>query len=388
VLKRLLINNFRSFRRADIAMRPLNVLVGPNMGGKSNLLDALRFLYECWFPQQGTYGPVNALVKRGGIDEVLWKGGSDRLLSIGVEFIDPARPDATLIYKIELVGGTAGYVNIQTEELFLVEGEKEHPLIKRENDGRWMVNADGQQLIKVHAERSAMELAPPNWDGYALKQFAQNWRYYDLVPSLMKQMNQVGAGGVLDPQGRNLSAWLMWIQTRSPEAFERITEVVRDVFPGVRRLLTWPTQQSTVFLASEERALGRPTPLNQMSDGELAFIAYLSLLCAPDDLGGTLFLIEEPENHLHPRLLETLVSLLRQTWEEVLGRSVPPSQVVLTTHSPYLVDQMELEEILWIEKKNGETVVVRPSEKGDLRRLVDDKALGLGDLLLAGALGA
>ena len=119
-------------------------------------------------------------------------GREDRpLLSIGVEFIDPARPDATLIYKIELVGGTAGYVNIQTEELFLVEGEKEHPLIKRENDGRWMVNADGQQLIKVHAERSAMELAPPNWDGYALKQFAQNWRYYDLVPSLTKQMNQV-----------------------------------------------------------------------------------------------------------------------------------------------------------------------------------------------------
>ena len=179
----------------------------------------------------------------------------------------------------------------------------------------------------------------------------------------------------------------MWIQTRSPEAFERITEVVRDVFPGVRRLLTWPTQQSTVFLASEERALGRPTPLTRCPT-----VSWLSSLTFPSCALRTIlaghYSIEEPENHLHPRLLETLVSLLRQTWEEVLGRSVPPSQVVLTTHSPYLVDQMELEEILWIEKKNGETVVVRPSEKGDLRRLVDDKALGLGDLLLAGALGA
>jgi predicted ATPase len=124
-----------------------------------------------------------------------------------------------------------------------------------------------------------------------------------------------------------------------------------------------------------------------MSDGELAFIAYLSLLCAPDDPGGTLFLVEEPENHLHPRLLETLVSLLRQSWEEVSERSVPPSQIVLTTHSPYLIDQMELDEIIWIEKRDGETTVIRPSDKTHLRKLVDDKALGLGDLMLAGALG-
>jgi predicted ATPase len=231
-----------------------------------------------------------------------------------------------------------------------------------------------------------MELAPRNWDGYPLKWFAQNWRHYHLVPSLMKQPNQVGAGGVLEHQGQNLSAWLMWLQTRAPENFNRIAEVARDVFPEIRRILTWPTQQGTVYLASEEQALARPTPLIQMSDGELAFIALLSLVCAPDGLGGTLFLVEEPENHLHPRLLETIVALLRQVQEEVSDRNVP-SQILLTTHSPFLVDQMNLDEILWIEKRRGETVVVRPSDKTHLRKLVEDKALGLGDLMLAGALG-
>jgi predicted ATPase len=356
------------------------------MGGKSNLLDALRFLYESWFPQAGTYGPVNALVRRGGIDEVLWKGGQDRLLSVGVDFTDPARPDRSFKYGIELVGGASGYVNIQSERLILLEGEKQCPLITRESEGRWLVNADGQRLLTVEAERSAMELAPRNWDGYPLKWFAQNWRHYHLVPSLMKQPNQVGAGGVLEHQGQNLSAWLMWLQTRAPENFNRIAEVARDVFPEIRRILTWPTQQGTVYLASEEQALARPTPLIQMSDGELAFIALLSLVCAPDGLGGTLFLVEEPENHLHPRLLETIVALLRQVQEEVSDRNVP-SQILLTTHSPFLVDQMNLDEILWIEKRRGETVVVRPSDKTHLRKLVEDKALGLGDLMLAGALG-
>jgi predicted ATPase len=389
VLTRLILRNFKSFRDADVSLGPLNVVVGPNMGGKSNLLDAFRFLYECWFPDGGTYGPLGAITRRGGIDEVLWKGrgAAARLLSIGIEFADPVQPRRGFQYKIELIGGPSGYVNVQTEDLILLENGEQCPLIKRERDSRWLVNADGQLLASIEPQRSAMEFAPPNWEGSPLKWFAQNWRYYNLVPSMMKQLNQVGAGGVLEPQGQNLSAWMMWLQTRAPEVFSRITEITRDTFPGVRRLLTWPNQQSTVYLSSEEEALARPIPLLQMSDGELAFIAYVSLLYAPDNLGGTLILIEEPENHLHPRLLETLVSLLRQFWEEVSERSVPTSQIVLTSHSPFLVDQTSLDEIVWIGKRDGETFVIRPGDKTDLRKLVEDKALGLGDLMLAGALG-
>jgi predicted ATPase len=387
MLKRLQAENFKSLRAFDVSLGSLNVLVGPNMGGKSNIIDALRFLYESWFPQPGAYGPTNALTRRGGIDEVLWKGGQDKLLSIGVEFEDPARPARHFDYRIELVSGAAGYVNIQAEQLILREGEKRYQLIERDKEGRWLVNANSDRLVSIQAERSAMELAPPNWDGYPLKWFAQNWRQYQLVPALMNQVNQVTMGGVLQPHGENLSAWLMWLQTRSPESFDRISEVARDVFPEIRRLLTWPTQQGTVFLTSQEQALLRPTPVHQMSGGEIAFIAFLSLICAPDDLSGTLFLIEEPENHLHPKLLETLASLLRQVRQEVEDRDVALSQIVLTTHSPYMLDQMNLDEIVWVEKKEGETRALRPNDKKHLRRLVDDKALGLGELMLSGALG-
>jgi predicted ATPase len=387
MLKRLQARNFKSLRAVDVSLDWFNVLVGPNMGGKSNILDALRFLYESWFPQPGTYGPVNALARRGGVDEVLWKGGQDKLLSISIEFEDPAQPANHFDYTIELVSGAAGYVNIQAEQLILREGEKQYQLIERDKQGRWLVNANSDRLVSIQAERSAMELAPPNWDGYPLKWFAQNWRQYQLVPALMNQVNQVTTGGVLQPHGENLSAWLMWLQTRSPQSFDRISEVARDVFPEIRRLLTWPTQQGTVFLTSQEQALLRSTPVYQMSSGEIAFIAFLSLICAPDDLSGTLFLIEEPENHLHPKLLETLISLLRQVRQEVEDRNVARSQIVLTTHSPYMLDQVNLDEIVWVEKKEGETRVLRPNDKKHLRRLVDDKALGLGELMFSGALG-
>jgi predicted ATPase len=386
VLTRLTACNFKSLREIDVRLGSLNVMVGPNMGGKSNVIDALRFLYEAWSPQGGASGLVTALVRRGGIDEVLWKGGGARFLSLGVEFTEPAAPHRRYRYRIDLVGGAGGYFVIQAEHLVLLEGEQELQLIAQEGQDRWLVNADGGKLITVGAQSSAMEQAPPNWDGRPLKWFAQNWRYYQLIPGLMRQLNSVGEGAVLNPHGQNLSAWLMWLQTRAPERFSRIGEVVHDVFPDVRRLLTWPTQQGMVNLVSEEQALAKPVPLLQMSDGELALIALLSLICAPDELGGTLFFVEEPENHLHPRLLETLVALLRQVQAEVSDHSIP-SQVLLTTHSPYLADQMNLDEILWVERRNGETTVVRPSDSAHLRRLVEDKALGLGDLMLTGTLG-
>jgi predicted ATPase len=119
----------------------------------------------------------------------------------------------------------------------------------------------------------------------------------------------------------------------------------------------------------------------------LVFIAFLSLICAPDELSGTLFSVEEPENHLHPKLLEALVELLRQAQQQVTDRGAQPAQIMLTTQSPYLVDQMNLDEVIWVAKRNGESKAIRPSDKAQLRALVEDKSLGLGDLMFSGAIG-
>ncbi|MGA3039756.1 MAG: AAA family ATPase [Bryobacteraceae bacterium] len=386
MITRVRARNFKSLRDVDISLGLLNVLVGPNMGGKSNVLDLFRFLYQCWFPQAATFGPGNALTQRQGIDEVLWKGSQGQPLSIGIE-MEPACSGRVFAYELEIVGGAGGYFTIQKETLNLREGGVDYQLIVRDSDGRWLANRDSSKLVFVQAERSGMELAPPNWHGYPLKLFAQNWRFHQFVPAVMKQANPMTAGNVLDLHGSNLSAWLMWLQTRSPQAFSRIAEVARDVFPEIQELLTWPTQQGTVYLTSQEQGLLRPTPLFQMSDGELAFVAYLSLILAPDELGGTLFFIEEPENHLHPKLFETLVALLRQVQQETAARGVPPSQIIFTTHSPLVLDQMKFDEILWVEKRQGETKVIRPNDKPSLKKLVEDEELGLGDLMFAGALG-
>lgn len=390
MIVRLKVKNFKSLRDIDLPLGPLNVLVGPNMSGKSNILDVLRFLQEVCFPQAGTKGVSYALAQRGGGSEVLWKGGEEKLISIALEGADDSEPQTKYKYLIELIAGSGDFVTIQDESLKIsVSGKEEVELILRPASGKVnLSNADGKIAGGIgQPGASVLQYASPNWDGYRFTQWVKLWRFYHLVPPDMKASSSMSFGEVLTSNGSNLSAWLMWLQTKSPESFGRLNEVLHDLFQDVVQVKTNPMQDGKVHLAITEKGLKRPTAVWQTSDGFLALTALLSLIYAPAELRGTVYCIEEPENHLHPRLLETIVGLLRQVRQEVVDSKGALSQILVTTQSPYLVNQFSLDEIVWVERKNGETTVYRPKDKQHLKELVENKDLGLGDLMFTGALG-
>jgi predicted ATPase len=388
MITRLRVRNFKSLRDMDLPLGPLNVLVGPNMAGKSNILDVFRFLLQVFFPEASTQGIWYAIAQRGGPSEVVWKGGEDKLISMALEGTADDEPGTNYKYELQLIVGAGDYVAVQNETLKLLRGGNEIELLRQEGGFHAYVNADGKQLGSVgQSGASAFQYPRPDWDGHRFREWVRNWRFYHLVPPAMKQPSQMSLGQVLMPNGDNLSSWLMWVQTHSPEAFGKINEVLRDLLPDVMQVKTIPTPDGKVHLAFLEKGLRRPTTVWQASDGVLVLAAILSLIYAPPELGGTLFCVEEPENHLHPRLLETLVALLRQVRQEILESKQGLTQIIITTQSPYLVDQMTLDEVTWIEKKDGQTRAYRPADKEHLRRLVQDKALGIGDLMFSGALG-
>jgi len=158
------------------------------------------------------------------------------------------------------------------------------------------------------------------------------------------------------------------------------------VMPGIRQVRTIPTPDGNVHLSISEKGLNEPVSVWQTSDGFLALTALLSLIYVPPERGGSLYCIEETENHLHPRLLEVLVSLLRQIIE-MPDSDRSQTQFMFTTQSSYFLDQFSIDEVFWTEKENGETKVSRPADKEHLRRLVENKDRGLGDLMYTGALG-
>jgi predicted ATPase len=377
------IQNFKSFRDVDVSLGPFNVLVGPNMSGKSNFFEAFKLLRRICFPSHpGVAGVQNGFP--GGFHEHTWKGGQSNVMAIGLrgDNPDPATGvGAPWDYQLELIADARGAIRILRENVSLEDKQ----LIVAEGGYRSLVNKDGREVIShLDPARAAMEYDVPNWDGSFLRRLLASTYFYRLVPHLMRNINPTAAPPYLSEHGENLSAWLMHLQTRYPEAFASIRQVCQDVLPDLTDLFTWPTPQATVSLASKEKSLKRPVTVPDMSDGELVFIALLSVLLSPPDLRPAVCFVEELENHLHPRLIEVLVEILRQ----LQGESAPANgtQVIVTTHSPHLVDRLRLEEVIVFQKRQGETIISYPRDKAHLRELLDNKDLGLGDLFYSGAL--
>jgi predicted ATPase len=388
MLKRVHIRNFRSFRDFAIDLGVNNVIVGANNSGKSNLADFFKFVKDLLIPSQsGMYGIYSALNTRNGFTEIAWRGSEIPLTSFALEgaFKDSTSGMVEWSYSVEIAGNFQfNSAIIQKEQLLTRSADGERELIRTEGNKRLVVGATGQPIAEASdSTRLALESNYQDWPGNTIRILILSWRLYNLIPPLMKQLNPTAAPYALNVFGDNLSAWLMLLQTRYAESFARIKTAALDAFPGVLDFFCTPTEQSKVYVSSEERGLLRPIGAPAMSDGELAFLALLSLIYAPPELGADLYLVEEPENHLHPRLLSNLIDLLRQVQAE-LGDGV--GQILVTTHSLHLIDKFSLDEMIILRKENGATVASRPRDTKDLREMLESKEVGLGDLYYSGAL--
>jgi predicted ATPase len=385
------VKNFKSLNDVSLRLGRRNVLVGPNMAGKSNLISLFRFLTQMVVSAPAAYGLPSAITRNGGFAELAWRGSESNLMSLALEGEFDERSTEgekkSWRYSLEILGDrTRGTIMVQDEALAVSTGARDTALIQKDpTTGRRVLTSPSRGTIgRVDdSTRSALEYEVPDWEGNQLRRFFASFCFYRLIPQLMKQINPVAAPKFLDEDGGNLSSWLMMIQTRFPESFARIISAVKDVLPDVGNIMTWPTPQSTVFLASSERFLRSPVPVWQMSDGELAFIALLSLIFGPDEFGAPFYCIEELENHLHPRLMEALIQLHDQRRRELKDQA---SQVIVTTHSPQVIDKLDIDDLIVVAKRNGETICTRPGDKAHLRQLLQDEEMGLGDLFYSGAL--
>lgn len=384
--------NFKSLKDVSLKLGQRNVLVGANMAGKSNVMDLFRFIFDMASPPAGSMGLANAFLARGGFGEVLWKGGDQRIIEIELSgTTSELDPKQVWNWNYQVgIGGEARYDNfrIASERLTIRRADiPARDLIENAGQERHLLNSPNQRLLSTpDSARSILEFDIPGWSGGFLRSTIARWRFYELVPSFMRNPNQTSAAKFLQEHGENLSQWLSNLQLEHyNDSFSRIQQVLLDTLPQVTGLFNSPTQQSTVALGSHERYLKRQVPISQMSAGELAFIALLSLIYAPPDRAGTLYCIEELENYLHPTLIDTLLEVLRQSQEEWERKDQVP-QIILTTHSPRVVDKTKLEEIIFVEKKEGATICTRPSDKPQLQKLLQDDEVGLGDLVYSGAL--
>lgn len=406
MIKWIKARNFLSLREIDLELGPRNVLVGANMSGKSNLIECLKFVQEAAGRQMaGETTPLQqALLKRGGFSEVVWKGQLQGPISLFVMADLPGFSSdgpTSYCYEVSLRLHEYGHLEVETEKLTAKSAGKSKTIL--ENSGGRFKLMDGGRTSEGPQNTLGLTVEQlgrygSSSEGSRFWDFLMNWRFYHLVPALMRQSNPPSWEKYLFERGENLSAWLLTLQNQAEE-FRRIKQACCDVLPGLGEILFQPVESpkapvrtgdqtfaftmesAKISVGASETHFKKPISLARMSDGELAFLALISVILAPEDLSPSLLCIEEPENYLHPRLIEVLVELLNQRATETNS-----PQLLATTHSPLFVDKLTINELVVAEKVNGATRFIHPSTKKHLRDLLSRKEISLGDLWYSGAL--
>jgi len=375
-LHRLEIHNYKSLRNVAIEPTPLSALVGPNAVGKTNLADALDFLGHVY-----SWGLERAVAFKGGYDSICFRdvGRSAEPIRFRVVFEVPRfilsaknrlwRPllvEHSFEFKASSRRNQAPFT-IKEERLILFRRSLQGSDFKK-------VRQFTRRVRKIEIDESSPAVKVP---GDVLKQLCE------LVPSFMSQdgglmishddtleslfKRNLGAlqvfqlepqgcrdSGVpasntdLDRSGRNLPVALANLKKEHPEEYSLVLEMARRVMPTLEAIETDWTHTRSLALFLKERGIRRHWASQEISVGTLQTIALLVAALSP---GIPLVVIEEPENSIHPWALRNLVEAFRAASEK--------RQIILTTHSPILIDQLKPEEI-WVVRKPGTETKIDP----------------------------
>jgi len=342
-LDRIKVTGFRSLRDITLDLTPVTVLIGPNGAGKSNLLTALRMV-----PLMRTQSLRRFVGEQGGASAMLHYGPSKtREVSVELAFSEGDLQDG---YAARL-GYAAGDTFI-----FLEETASSLPSGKALS----VVSLGPGHAESLLAERAAEP-------GQAVAKTVNSlvgrlgfFHFHDTSPSSpLRQNSRQADAKYLRSDGSNLASFLYKLRTSQADgvvqSWNLINGLVRRVAPFIKSLdpdLIDPAQPDTSALRlywTDERD-HRFDP-HDLSDGALRAIGLIAALAQPHASLPSFITIDEPELGLHPAAISLLASLVRS----VSNRC----QVILSTQSPALLDEFAPEEVVVVERNQGESTFRR-----------------------------
>lgn len=408
VLKDVTLGRLWNQQQSD-PLTPVTAVIGKNGVGKSTLFDAFGFLADCL--KAGVEEACDAK-GRGGYAKILAQGEEGPLeFEVYYKEDGNARP---ITYELAIDLDSSGRPYVLRERLRQRRKNQKHGwpfsfLIL--NNGRgvaWKGEQGGHQIDETKGnfdlfhfmesmktdetkeeskETEVVELEDNRRLGIAtlgsLKQhprisafrrFIEGWYLSYFTPDAARSLPLAGPQKHLNIHGDNLGNVVQFMERDHKKRFQNILNQIAVKIPGVDTIDTERTNDGRLLLRFNNKGFHDPFYAQQMSDGTLKVFAYLLLL--EDPTPPPFLCIEEPENGLYHKLLETLADEFR---EHATGRK-GGSQVFITTHQPYFVDALEPEEVWVLEKgEDGFSNVRRASDGAIVKNMVAE-GLPLGGL--------
>jgi len=363
---------YRSLQRIHYPMSHLDVFVGANGVGKSNLYRGLELLHAA---AANTLGQALA---REGLDLAMWAGprrDQPRRIKLAASFAEPDRLEAAFRYEVE-VGLPAGGAmapfpkapDIKTETLTYFGGRRPVQLMDREGP-RLMARGEDGRPVEVDIDILDSETVlgrledPSRYPALdRVRRTLLEWRFYHGLrtdaDSPMRRPCEGVPAPTLASDGSNLAAVFATLAHVGQDTFE-LDRMIERAFPGTT-LVVPPPERASVFSMTFPEFPHRTFEPAELSDGTMRFLALAGALLAyrlPPFVA-----LNEPESSLHPDLLEPLAEMIVSAAER--------TQLWLVTHSERLAQAIEdagAGAVRTVTKRNGATVIEGLTSFGSFR---------------------
>lgn len=371
-LRRIVLRNWKSIRECDISLGSLTLLVGLNGSGKSNFLDALGFVAESLRTTMD-----QALRERGGIKEVR-RRSRGRPTHFAIELYLTLSQCREASFKFRVGAQPQGGFEVQEEEC-VVTGQDGTTSEYRIHEGQ-IERASFQPWPRASTDRLFLTIASGFSEFRGIFDLLAGMGFYSISPDQLRELQEPDAGRLLLRDGRNVASVIARIQQQHPHVKERIEQYLGRIAPGVTRVDKMSLRHKET-LEFKQLVAGDPNPWSfpaqNMSDGTLRALGVLVSLFQcfdrPAEDPIPLVGIEEPEATLHPAAAVILMDALREASNY--------TQVLVTSHSPELLDNKDLDpdSLLIVDSHEGETAIAPADEA--TKSAMRDRLFTAGELL-------
>jgi predicted ATPase len=363
-IEALRVKNFKTFKDIKLTNLPaLSVFIGANGTGKTTLFDVFGFLRDSLQDNVKV-----ALQKRGGFKEVVTRGETGSI-EIEIKFREDVGKTSPLVTYSLTISLENHQPVVEREILKYRRGQKGKPwhfLDFSKGKGDAITNEENYADKESKEEKVQQQVDSP--DILALKGLGQfqrfkaannfrrlieSWHVSDFHIGDARPSQEAGYAEHLSTRGENMPLVAQYLFENHPDIFQDILKKMAERVPGVSKVEATNTDDGRILLKFQDGSFKDPFIARYVSDGTIKMFAYLLLLHDPKP--HPLLCVEEPENQLYPSLFCGLVEEFREYADK-------GGQVMISTHSPDVLNYIELNEIFCLSKRQGITVINRASE--------------------------
>ena len=376
--------HYRSLRSIRQEIDSFQVLVGPNGSGKSTFLDVVRLIGDLLAD-----GLVPVVRKRSpNFLDLVWMSDPAAHFELAVELEIPWGGARRARYEVAIGLGDEGELSVLQEALWIKacepNGAEPRKVVAKDsksgNDLFFSETTDWRSPFRFGPQRLALANLPEDEElfpvaTWAKRSLREGIHLLALNSEAMRRPSPPGSPIEFQPDGSNLPWAIESLRRSSPDAFQRWLDHIRTALPDIETIDTVEREEDRHRYLRILYKTGLRAPSWTVSDGTLRLLALT--LVAYLEGSGRIYLVEEPENGIHPQAVETVFQSLSSAYG---------NQILCATHSPVFLAMAEPEQVLCFARTpDGATNVVRGSEHPNLKDW--KRSTDLGTLFATGILG-